>query len=49
MRQKDKVVHGRKGAEIMSSWIIIIFAYVVIAMALFSMVEGSGFHPLFLD
>ena len=32
----------------MSSWIIIIFAYVIIAVGVFNIVgTGSGFHPLF--
>jgi hypothetical protein len=30
----------------MSSWLIIIFAYVIIAMAVFNIV-GSDTHPLF--
>ena len=30
----------------MSSWLIIIFAYVIIGVAVFNMV-GSGAHPLF--
>lgn len=32
----------------MASWIIIIFAYVVIAVAFFDIItSGSGNHPLF--
>jgi hypothetical protein len=33
----------------MSSWLIIIFGYVVIAAAVFHMIADSGLHPLFLD
>jgi hypothetical protein len=33
----------------MSSWLMIIFAYVVIAVAVFNMVGSSNLHPLFLD
>jgi hypothetical protein len=37
----------RKGAEIMSSWVIIILAYVVIALGVFNPVGGFDLHPLF--
>jgi hypothetical protein len=32
----------------MSSWLIIIFGYVVIAVAVFNMIGGANRHPLFL-
>lgn len=34
----------------MSSWFIIIFGYVIIAVAVFNIVTiGSGLHPLFFN
>ena len=41
------IVQGwKKGADTMSSWITIIFAYVIIGVAIFNLV-GSGSHLLF--
>ena len=40
-------VGGREFSS-MASWLVIIFAYVVIAVAVFDiMSSGSGYHPLF--
>ena len=47
---RPKAIQGwQKGTGTMTSWIIIIFGYVVIAVAVFNLVGGSAFHPLFLD
>jgi hypothetical protein len=36
-----------RGADIMTPWIIIIFAYVIIAVGVFNMVSSDYLHPLF--
>jgi hypothetical protein len=45
---KDQVVRGlRKGVVIMAAWLIILFGYFIIALAVFNFViVGSGNHPL---
>jgi len=46
---EEKVGQGRReGEDSMSSWFIIIFGYVIIAVAVFNIATiGTGSHPLF--
>ena len=37
---------GRKGTDTMASWLMIIFAYVIIAMGIFNLF-GPGSHLLY--
>jgi hypothetical protein len=46
MEQKDKRSTSEEGVEVMSSWVIIILAYMIIAVGLFNMVD-TALHPLF--
>jgi hypothetical protein len=47
VKQKDKEFKVREEElVIMASWLMIILAYVIVIVGVFSMV-GSDFHPLF--